>query len=81
MMPPALLLVGIGRHRRLWIPLPVLLLWPFWLLGWAVWGLFKAVGISWERPLQAALMAGAHLSGVRVDIDSSNGAHVHVRMI
>lgn len=78
---PALLLVGVGHRRRVWIPLPVLLLWPIWPLGWAVWGALRVFGIQWERPLRMALVMGLHLSGVEVDIDSADGARVHLRFI
>lgn len=80
-MLPALLLVGIGHGRRFWIPLPAFLLWPFWLLGWVVWSVFRIVEFPWEKPLHAALMIGIHMSGVRVDIDSTDGDQIHVWMI
>ena len=80
-MLPALVLVGIGHSRRFWIPLPAFLLWPFWLLGWAVWTVFKILGFPCEKPLHTALMIGVHLSGVRVDIDSADGSQIHIWMI
>jgi hypothetical protein len=80
-MLPALLLVGVGHRRRVWIPLPVFLLWPLWLLGWAVWSVFKAFGIPWERPLRVALLLGIHMSGVRLDIDSHDATRIRLRMI
>jgi hypothetical protein len=80
-MVPALLLVGVGQSRRVWIPLPVFLLWPFWLLGWMVWTVFRLFAIPWEKPLRFALLLGMHMSGVRVDIDTNDGTNIHVRMI
>ena len=80
-MLPALLLVRIGGHHRFWLPLPVLLLWPIWLLGWAVWMVLWALRIPWERSVRTILVLGANLSGLRIDVDSANGQHIHVRMI
>ena len=80
-MLPALLLVGVGRARRFWIPIPVILLWPLWLTGWLMWALLKLAGMPWEKPLRLALVAGLHLSGVNVDIDSADGDHIHLRMV
>ena len=80
-MLPALLMVGVGHERRFWIPLPVFLLWPFWILGWLVWGLFKLIQVPWEKPLRVALMLGLSLSGARVDIDSADGDHFHLWMV
>jgi hypothetical protein len=80
-MLPALLMVGFGRTRRFWIPLPFFLLWPIWLLGWAVWGFSKIVGFAWEKSLRTALMVGAHLSGARVEIDTTDGNHIHFWMV
>jgi len=80
-MLPALVLVGIGRRRRFWIPLPAFLLWPLWLVGWAVWLLFSAFRFPWAEPLRIALLIGIHMSGLRLDIDSSDGNHIHVRMV
>jgi hypothetical protein len=80
-MLPSLFLVGVGRSRRFWIPLPVFLLWPFWLLGWVVWTVFKIANFPWEKPLRTALVIGFHLSGVRVDIDSADGDHIHLWMV
>lgn len=80
-MLPALVLVGIGGRRRLWIPLPIVLLWPFWLLGCAVWLAFWLLRISWEQPLRLALVLATRLSGITVNIDSAKGDRIHVRMI
>ena len=80
-MLPALLWVGVRRTRLLWIPVPVFLLWPFWLVGWVVWALLRIFQIPWARPLRMALVVGLHLSGVEVDIDSADGDHIHLRMV
>jgi hypothetical protein len=80
-MLPALLLLGIGGHRRIWIPLPALLLWPFWLLGGVVWLAFWMLKIPWEKPLRLALVLTLHMSGTKVDIESTGGNRINVRMI
>jgi len=80
-MLPALVLVGFGHGRRFWIPLPAFLLWPFWVLGWVVWSVFRTIGFQWEKPLRTTLVAGMHLSGLRVDIDSNHGGRFNVWMI
>lgn len=82
MMVPSFLLLGIGRQPRLWIPLPVLLLvWPIWLLGWAVWLVMWFFRIPGERVVQIALIATFHLSGLRVDVDTTGGDNIHIRLI
>jgi hypothetical protein len=81
-MLPALLLVGIGHHRRVWLPFPVFLVWPFWLLGWVVWAVFRGLRVPYEKSLKMALVMGAQLSGLRVDLESgTDGGRIHVRMI
>jgi hypothetical protein len=81
MMLPALVILGIGRRRRLWIPLPAFLLWPFWVLGWLVWVVFKLMRLRWEKPLWTVLLMGAQLSGFRLDLQTKDARHIHVRMI
>lgn len=81
-MLPAILLFGVGRHRRVWIPLPVFLLWPFWLLGWVVWLVFKGLRVPYENSLKMALVMCAQLSGLKFDVESgTDGGRVYVRMI
>jgi hypothetical protein len=80
-MLPALVLVGIGHRRRFWLPLPAFLLWPLWLAGWVVWLPLKVFGAQWAKTVRVALQVGLHLSGTRIDIDTSDGGHIHVRMI
>jgi hypothetical protein len=77
-MLPMLLLLGIGKRRRFWLPLPVILLWPLWLLGWIVWLPLWLLGISWGRVLRQALVLPTHFSGLRMDIDTTNGQNIHV---
>jgi hypothetical protein len=81
MMLPTLVLVGIGRSRCIWIPIPAILLWPFWALGWVVWVVFRVLRVSWEMPLRTALLLSLHLSGFKVDIHSNDGGRTYVRMI
>lgn len=87
MMWPAILVFGIGRERRLPVPLPLFLIWPAVGAGWAVIGVSKLVapGAS-RRPgaigtLNTSLRLFNQLRGTRVDIDSADGTRVHVRLI
>ena len=84
-MPPVLLLLGIGRVRRVFVPLPLILLWPLLLLGW----LF--LGVAWlatvGRPRPDSLQAGAaglralhELRGTRIDIRRRDN-FIHMRFI
>lgn len=81
MMLPTLLLVGAGSRHRIWIPLPVLLLWPFWLLGWAVWAAAWLIRLERADALRAALILLAQVSGLRVDVDSKDGTRIHLRFV
>ena len=80
-MLPAFLLLKINKGRRFWIPLPLFLLWPFWLLAWSVWLVLWVFRIPWKGTVRTALMLPIHLSGSQVEVDSSDGAHIHLRMI
>lgn len=80
-MLPTLLLLGIGTRRRFWLPLPAFLLWPLWLLGWPLWFVLWMLRIPWAQPLHMALLLLMHLSGIRVDVDTANGEHIHLRTI
>ena len=80
-MLPALMIISFGTRRRLWIPLPTILLWPLWLIGWAVWLVLAGLRVPWQKPLRMALVLGAHLSGLRVDVSSVDGQSIYLRMI
>jgi hypothetical protein len=86
-MWPSLLVLGIGRRRRLPVPLPLFLAWPIVGAGWAVVGLagFVAPGAT-RRPgafgtLRTGLTLFNQIRGTRIDIDDSNGTHVHLRLV
>ena len=81
MMLPAFLLLGVGKMRRPWIPIPLVFFWPFWLLGWVVWLVFGFIGFKWVDKLGLALVLGLRLSGTRVDVDTADGEHVHIRLV
>jgi len=80
-MLPTLLLVGIGSRRRFWLPLPTVLLWPFWLLGWVPWALLRITGTPWAARWRMAMMLGWSLSGLRVDVDAADGTRVHIKLV
>ena len=81
MMLPTLLMVGVGARRRFWIPLPTILLWPFWLLGWAVWAPARLLRVPRADALRHGLVLLAQLSGLRVDVDSQDGTRIHLRFV
>jgi len=80
-MLPVLLLLGIRTRRRIWLPLPTILIWPLWLLGWPLWFVLWILRTPWERPLRTALVLPMHLSGLRVDVETADGEHIHLRVI
>jgi len=81
-MLPAFLLVGVGHGRRVWIPLPFFLLWPFWLLGWVVWFVLAFLRVPQAKALRMALVLGANLSGLRVDVEPRDGSgRIRLRLL
>jgi hypothetical protein len=81
MMLPAVLLVGVGSRRRIWIPVPVILLWPFWLLGWVVWAPARLLRPAWAHALRCGLILVARLSGLELDVDTTDGTRIHLRFV
>jgi hypothetical protein len=81
MMLPAVLLVGAGRRRRIWIPVPVILLWPFWLLGWVVWAPARLLRLDWAHALRAGLVFLAQLSGLELDVETKDGTRIRLRFV
>ena len=86
-MMPAIALVAFGSRVRWPIPLPLILLWP--LVGLAL-GATALARLVCPRPGPAArklalahtaLVAFCHLHGVEVDVHSSDGTRVYVRLI
>jgi hypothetical protein len=88
-MMPALLIIGIGgRSRRLFpLPLPVFLLWPLVLfalaLVWLAERLLRLSGAdpSWLRAAKVGLLAFFHLSGFRIEVESSDGTRLRVLLV
>jgi hypothetical protein len=81
MMLPAVLLVGAGPRRRIWIPVPVILLWPIWLLAWVVWAPARLASAEWADRLRAFLILLAQLSGTHVDVDAADGTRIRLRFV
>ena len=81
MMLPTVLLVGVGQRRRVWIPLPVILLWPFWLLGWVVWAPAWLLRSEWAQALRTGLLLLAQRSGLQLDVDTTDGTRIHLRFV
>jgi hypothetical protein len=80
-MIPTLLLIGAGKHRRIWLPLPMFLLWPFWLLGWLVWLPLWVIRLRAEVGIRAALLTLGRLSGTLVDVEARDGTRIYFRFI
>lgn len=80
MMLPTLLLVGVGP-RRIWIPVPMILLWPFWLLGWVVWAPARLLRPEWAQRLRAGLTLMTQLSGLEVDVETTDGTRIRLRLV
>jgi hypothetical protein len=81
MMLPAVLLIGAGPRRGIWIPVPVLLLWPVWLLGWFVWVPARLSRAEWADALRATLILLAQLSGTVLDVDTTDGTCIRIRFV
>jgi hypothetical protein len=81
MMLPTLLMIDLGARRKLWIPLPLILLWPFWLLGWVIWAPARILRLRWADALQAGLILPTQLSGLRLDVDTADGTRIHLRFV
>ncbi len=80
-MLPSLLLIRFRNPRRLWIPVPVLLLWPLWLVGWVVWVVLWPTGLRAGYYLWTVLVSATQLSGLEVDVDSRDGTSIHFRLL
>lgn len=81
MIPPALLVLRVGR---VWLPLPIFLLWPLVLIAWIVvgalwllWGLPRRGRLRMMLNLLAALNA---LRGLSVDVRGDD-ENVNLRFI
>ena len=81
MMLPAVVLVGVGRRRRIWLPAPVILLWPLWLAGWLVWAPARLVRPDSAHALRGVLILLAQLSGLRLEVDTTDGTRIHLRFV
>ena len=81
MMLPTLALIGFGRRRRFWLPLPAFLLWPFWILAWIPWLVMRLLHLPQATRLRLFLKCSAHLSGLRLDVETQDGWHIYVRLV
>ncbi len=78
-MPPALLLLRVGRIRWLVLPLPLFLLWPLYFL---TWGALYAMRLLFVHPGRSrTLVVGSTalhlitaLPGTSIDFQGSRGA-------
>ena len=86
MIPPALLIVGVGGRRCVFIPVPLFLVWPLYLLAYVVFGVAWLLTPRSARPAGliaavTALNVGRHLSGLRVDVRSARDENIYLRFI
>ena len=79
-MPPAVALLGVGPGP-LWVPIPLILLWPFFLLALAIGGLVEAIARGTLRGTRALGLAFWHLHGLKVDVRSATGTRVFLWLL
>ena len=85
MIPPVLLIIGVGNRWR--IPFPLFLLWPFFAVVWLALTLFQLFVGSGRNARQGivmgkqALAVFGHLSGLRIEVESKDGRGVNIRII
>jgi hypothetical protein len=78
-MPPFFLLLGVGKQARFPLPLPIVLLWPFIILGWILLfltGLFLPPHSRTGRGVRFArtgLTLFMRLSGLKVAVTTADG--------
>lgn len=86
-MPPVLLIVAVGRSKRFPIPFPVILLWPFVLLGWILLGIVwfflpkRSSAARFVLIVIEAIGCFWHLSGLKIDITSHDETGVYILII
>jgi hypothetical protein len=59
----------------------VILLWPFWLLGWVLWAPARLLRLEGAHSLRAGLILLAQLSGLALDVDTTDGTRIHLRFV
>ena len=80
-MIPALLMMRIGRKRRVWLPLPVFLIWPFWLLGWLAWLVTTLFHRATATKIALIQIVFWHMRGLSFDVDDKSGTKIHFKFI
>ena len=79
MTPPA---VALLRFGPMWVPLPLVLLWPLLYLALAVGGLVEAAKGGVALPLtRTVCVALGQLHGVKVDVESATGTRVFLWLV
>ena len=82
-MPPFFLLLGIGKQARFPLPIPIVLLGPFVLVGWALLflvGLFLPPGSRPGRIVRfarVALTLTMRLSGLKINVTTADGTALY----
>ena len=79
MTPPAVALLRCGP---VWVPLPLVLLWPFLFLALAIGGLVEAAKGAVALPLtRTVCVALGQLHGVKVDVESAAGTRMFLWLV
>ncbi|MBD3236318.1 MAG: hypothetical protein GF330_06430 [Candidatus Eisenbacteria bacterium] len=86
-MIPAIAVLRFESARRVWLPVPLFLLWPFYLLAWLCVGVTALV--AWivrrgvHRPARLAFLLAMlwQLSGTLIDVQPREGSAVYIRLI
>lgn len=82
-MPATWLVFSVETTRRIVVPLPFILIWPFILAAGAAAGLIAAL----RRRRKGVVLAGTfcrclfHLRGLEMDIHPRSGHHIRLRFL
>jgi hypothetical protein len=80
-MIPSLLMMRFGRVRRLWLPLPFFLIWPFWVLAWLIWLIITLFNRAAALKIAVIQMMLWKLRGLTVDVNAQDGTQIYFRFI
>ena len=70
-----------GVPQTFTLPLPAFLLWPIWLLAWLPWAGMWLLRLPQAARLRLFLKCSAHLSGLRLEVETQDGLHIYVRLV
>jgi hypothetical protein len=67
--------------RRLWLPLPFFLIWPFWVLAWLIWLIITLFNRAAALKIAVIQMMLWKLRGLTVDVNAQDGTQIYFRFI